>query len=418
MDFISSKNIFLLVRDTLKLIDKRLMKHGSRTGYILYKMLECEGKYEKFELADFVMLATLHDIGAYKTNDIGDMLRFESKEYMPHSIYGYLFLKYLSPMEELSKILLYHHFDYYKIKDAKYEYLDIACCLNLAEKIDIYYNALGSKFDFGLFSKYAGTKYTEEAVNLFSQAQIKYDILAKLKSEEYEKELDELMDYIMFSNEDKRRFMEMIMYCLGFCSDSKVEDSVRCTCICEQLAERMNMDEIQATKLYYGALLHDIGMLSIPKKIIDVNRKLTEEETECMRKHVEVAETILSNRMNQDVVDIACRHHERANGSGYPKRLFNTQMSDSDRILQVADTITGLIGRRAHRDPLSKEKVIEILKDEVQNKRFNAQIVDIMIADYDEILKEVADRAQQILKMNSKLQVQYDQVLSMFHKTK
>ena len=55
MDFISSKNIFLLTRDTLKLIDKRLMKHGSRTGYILYKMLKQRGGYEKFEMAELVM---------------------------------------------------------------------------------------------------------------------------------------------------------------------------------------------------------------------------------------------------------------------------------------------------------------------------------------------------------------------------
>ena len=73
MDFISSKNIFLLTRDTLKLIDKRLMKHGSRTGYIFYKMLQQRGGYEKFEMAELVMLATLHDIGAYKTDDISNI---------------------------------------------------------------------------------------------------------------------------------------------------------------------------------------------------------------------------------------------------------------------------------------------------------------------------------------------------------
>lgn len=415
MDFISSKNIFLLARDTLKLIDKRLMKHGSRTGYILYKMLECEGKYEKFELADFVMLATLHDIGAYRTNDINDMLRFEAREYMPHSIYGFLFLKFLSPMGDLSKILLYHHFDYYKIKEAKYEYLDIACCLNLAEKVDIYSNALGSKFDFGLFSKYAGTKYTESAVDLFSQAQIKYDILAKLKTEEYEQELDELMDYIMFTNEDKKRFMEMLMYCLGFCSEYKIKDSVTCTCICEKLAEMMEMNAEQSDKLYYGALLHDIGMLTMPKGLVDANRKLTDEETEFMRKHVETAEAILKNRMDQEVVDIACRHHERLNGSGYPKKLFRTQMTDSDMILQVADTVTALVGRRAYRGAFKKEEVIEILQREADEKRLNSQIVNLVNFHYDSIMQEVSERSRKILHMNNKLQAQYGQVLSMFH---
>lgn len=63
------------------------MKHGSRTGYILYKMLKQRGGYEKFEMAELVMLATLHDIGAYKTDDVKTTIRFEAKHYMAHSIY-------------------------------------------------------------------------------------------------------------------------------------------------------------------------------------------------------------------------------------------------------------------------------------------------------------------------------------------
>ena len=77
MEYISSKNIFLLLRDTLKLIDRRPMDHGSRVGYLFCKMLECKGGYEQFELADFLMLATLHDIGAYKTDKMGDRLNYE-----------------------------------------------------------------------------------------------------------------------------------------------------------------------------------------------------------------------------------------------------------------------------------------------------------------------------------------------------
>lgn len=46
MEYISSKNIFLLLRDALKLIDRRPMDHGSKVGYLMYKMLECKGGYE------------------------------------------------------------------------------------------------------------------------------------------------------------------------------------------------------------------------------------------------------------------------------------------------------------------------------------------------------------------------------------
>ena len=74
MEYIHSKDIFLLIRDTLKLADTQEMEHGSRVAYLLYKMLECRGGYEKFELADFVFLASLHDIGAYKTDKQKDIV--------------------------------------------------------------------------------------------------------------------------------------------------------------------------------------------------------------------------------------------------------------------------------------------------------------------------------------------------------
>ena len=67
MEYIKSKDIYLLMRDILKLINPTLMEHGSRVAYIVYKMLQEENRYEEFELADIVMVATMHDIGAYKT---------------------------------------------------------------------------------------------------------------------------------------------------------------------------------------------------------------------------------------------------------------------------------------------------------------------------------------------------------------
>lgn len=416
MDFISSKNIFLLTRDTLKLIDKWLMKHGSRTGYILYKMLQQRGGYEKFEMAELVMLATLHDIGAYKTDDPSDIGYFEAKNFMPHSIYGYLFLKYLSPMEETSKILLYHHLDYTLIKQKNYTYGDEAVFLALAEKIDIYRSALGDHFDFATFNKHRGTKYSDEALDLFEKANAECDIFGKIESEEYEKELDELMDYIMFTNEEKRRYMEMLMYCLGLSTPSKVVDSVTSICICEELAARLYLDEKETEKLYYGALLHDIGMLAIPRDIIDAKRELTPDERTLMKTHVEISEKIFRNRLDKDVVDIAVSNHERLDGSGYPTGMKDASMNMSQKILQVADTITGLVNERSYRKVMEREEVIDILQRGADDRHFSKQVVDTMILFYDDIMEKVRIESEQILLLHKKLEVQYDRIYEKYKK--
>ena len=410
MDFISSKNIFLLTRDTLKLMGKEIMKHGSRTGYIFYKMLQQRGGYEKFEMAELVMLATLHDIGAYKTDHNRDMLEFETKGNMPHAVYGYLFLKYLSPMEEKSKILLYHHADYAKIKNSVYTYREEAAFLALAEEIDLYKEVLGEKFDFSLLEKHAGIKYSEEALELFRKADRECDIFEQIRTENYEKELDGLMDYIMFTNEEKKRYMEMLMYCLGLCAPAKVVDSVTGICICEELASRLYLEEKEIEKLYYGALLHDIGMLAIPKEILEVKRALTPEETKIMRTHVEISEKILKNRLDQEVLDIATAHHERLDGSGYPKGIKEISMNLSQKILQVADTVTGLVNERVYKQVFDREDTIVLLKKEADQRHFSKQVVDTMILFYDDIIEKVKIESGQILLLHRKLEQKYELV--------
>ncbi len=147
MEYIKSKDIYLLMRDILKLINPTLMEHGSRVAYIVYKMLQEENRYEEFELADIVMVATMHDIGAYKTEKtrINDMLQYETRDSMAHSIYGYLFFKYLSPVPDMAKVLMYHCRDYEKLQTVDYAYKDVAAYVNIAEKIDIYSNTMGAQ---------------------------------------------------------------------------------------------------------------------------------------------------------------------------------------------------------------------------------------------------------------------------------
>ena len=247
MEYIKSKDLSLLIRDTFKLIDRKLMDHGSKTAYLFCKMLEQTGKYEMYEIADFSILATLHDIGAYKTDDLNNVLQFEHKTYMPHSVYGYLFLKYLSPLEEQSKMLLYHHIDYSKIESLQYAFKDEMGYLNLAEKVILYKDALGDQFDVTMFDKYEGRKFSKEALDLYHRVVEDCDLFEKLRTEEYQQELDELLDYVLFSDEEKNKYLAMLMYCTGFRSESFVVDTVTTICICNEIGRHMGCtpDELE-----------------------------------------------------------------------------------------------------------------------------------------------------------------------------
>lgn len=189
--------------------------------------------------------------------------------------------------------------DYDKLQKVDYAYKDLASYINIAEKMDIYSTSMGSQFDMYMFQKQAGNKLSSDGLYLFYQCAEKYSIFEKIASGEYKKELDEIVEYMIFSNEDKKKFLEMLMYCFGFRSRAMVVDSITTVCVCDELAESMMLPKQEREILYYGALLHDIGMLAIPKEIIEAPRKLTPEEMRLLRTHVQIAAKAFKDRMGR-----------------------------------------------------------------------------------------------------------------------
>ena len=106
---IDNKSLFEIIRRTCNCVDPRLMDHGLRVAYIAAQILKKTGENDVNKLRDFCLVTVLHDIGAYKTEEISKMLLFETQNMWEHSMYGYLFLKYFSPLEKLSPVVLYHH---------------------------------------------------------------------------------------------------------------------------------------------------------------------------------------------------------------------------------------------------------------------------------------------------------------------
>ncbi|MCR5279240.1 MAG: HD domain-containing protein [Lachnospiraceae bacterium] len=407
MDLVHSKDIYYIMRDVLKLLDPRTVAHGQRTAYILYRMLKSLNRYEMYELAEYAMIAVIHDIGAFETDRGVDPIQYETREFMPHSIYGYLFLLYIMPFKDRAKILLYHHTDYAKLEKLKYEHKDIIDYLNLAEKVDVYLNLLGERFDVNVFKKQSGTKYSPQALDLFYSVNSRFDVLGHIKSGDYLAELDELFEYLIFTNQEKKDSIAGLMYCVGFRSEYTMLDVVTCENICSQLSRRLGFTLEEEEKLHYAAILHDAGMCSVPQEIIEAPRKLTDEEMETMRKHVDILDEILRGRFDQEVVDIIKVHHERGNGMGYPQGLDASQMTRIQKALQVADTITGLTSVRSYRQPKSKQQVIEILKSEASSGKLNAEIVRKFTNSYDEIMDEVKEKNEEMLTMYRKLRDNY-----------
>lgn len=445
VEYITSKNLFSLICDTLCLIDQNLMEHGTRVSYILYRCLCCKGGYEEYELADFMLLALLHDVGAYKTEKITDERLFDRKNVMPHSIYGYLFLKHLSHMDDTAKVILYHHLDTTQLAKSQYEYKDIAEYIRLAEDVDQTLSKTGnmagtqkntepqpmvSASDIESFEKteevkkpnpllilmepYVGTKYSRKAFEHLSEAIDQYDMLNKINDGSYRQECAAMLEYVLFSDEEKEKYLQMIMYCTGLRNKHVVEDTISCISIAKVLGKYLNLSVVEQKELYYGALLHDLGMLSFPKEMLEKEDVFTKQEKEQVKEHVEITRKLLKGRFSESIVRIACAHHERLDGSGYPDKKRGTEMKLQEEILQVADFVSALSRKRPYREAKDKIEIIGILRNEVAKERLQKTVVDFLIINYDSIMNYAAKRAMTCQIMYQRMEAKYKEVYQKF----
>ena len=153
----------------------------------------------------------------------------------------------------------------------------------------------------------------------------------------------------------------------------------RVTDLTEQLAAAMGVDMASRVNIRRGALLHDIGKLGIPDRILLKQGELTGEDWEAIRKHPILAYELLKPiPFLAEALDIPYCHHERWDGSGYPRGLKGDQIPLAARIFAVADVFDALTSERLYREAWPVEKALEYLKAE-SGKRFDPAVLDVFL---------------------------------------
>ena len=155
----------------------KLLDHGRRVGYLVAKMLETKGLSEK-EILEGYLLGLLHDIGAYKTEEINKLIEFETKNVCEHSIYGYLILELAEIMEEKADVILYHHTPWEKIKELSDDKKELANLIFLADRVEIYLRSKHEPIALDLLKKHS--LYSDDNLDLFFAADQKYDLQKRL----------------------------------------------------------------------------------------------------------------------------------------------------------------------------------------------------------------------------------------------
>lgn len=155
--------------------------------------------------------------------------------------------------------------------------------------------------------------------------------------------------------------------------------SIRVARYSRELAKRLGLSEDEQERIYYVGLVHDIGKIGIPDKILNKEGKLTDEEFNIIRKHPLIGGEILKDfTAIEGITDGVKYHHERYDGKGYCEQKKGDEIPLFARIIGVADAYDAMASDRCYRKALSREAIEKELK-EGSGKQFDSKIVPHML---------------------------------------
>ena len=150
----------------------------------------------------------------------------------------------------------------------------------------------------------------------------------------------------------------------------------RVACYAALLGRKLGLAEAEVRKLYTYAPLHDIGKAGIPHEILDKPGRLTPEEFEVVKRHVEIGTNLLKSiDIDEFAKDLILYHHERWDGKGYLAEMVGARIPLSARITAVADSLDAMLTKRPYKDALPFDEVAREIEAD-SGKRFDPAVVE------------------------------------------
>ncbi len=131
------------------------------------------------------------------------------------------------------------------------------------------------------------------------------------------------------------------------------------------IAKRMGLPEAEVARIRTAGVLHDVGKIDTPTKVLNKESRLTDDEFDEIKKHpVRGAEMMRESHFDAQLVTIVAHHHERLDGKGYPDGLKGKNIPLGSRIIAVADTFDALTSARPYRGAKPHKRALKILNEE------------------------------------------------------
>lgn len=183
-----------------------------------------------------------------------------------------------------------------------------------------------------------------------------------------EEELLEMAYGILDGGEEKIHIFDMLQNMRDY-DDETYAHSMNVALIAAQFARWLHWREEDVRELMLCGLMHDIGKIMVPEEIIRKPDKLTRVEyTRVMEHPVTGARILQKQGMGTHIINAAFMHHERCDGSGYPRGLKNGEIDTFGKIIAIVDVYEAMTAARVYRGPMCPFVVIELFEEEGMQK--------------------------------------------------
>lgn len=343
------------------------------------------------DLLDLYLAASLHDLGAIGSPDMGRLADFEVEKPWEHCIRGAAIVKDCAAVAGLGEVLECHHDDWTGLNPSGRREAEIPLAsriIHLADRVDCMFQrgrpALGQRSAILRYLRSrSGTIFDPSVVAAFGDV---------TRAERFWLDygaggVEEVLDDTSRGLGDRLLPARAIGSLAGMFSrviDSRSpytrKHSAFVAQVAAQLGPALGFDPGQQSDLVAAALLHDLGKLIVPEPILLKAGPLTEEESDVVKQHPYQTDRILGRvRGIGDIRPWASLHHERLDGQGYPFHLDRSSLPLGSQLLSVCDQYAALSQARPYRAAMDRESVKRVLTEAGAEGGLNADLVTLLL---------------------------------------
>lgn len=172
------------------------------------------------------------------------------------------------------------------------------------------------------------------------------------------------------------KHFQLLLNAIHEYDEGTFKHSLSTTEIALRMCEALGYSELDILRTAIAALLHDIGKCCIPKTLLKRTGVLDERARWLMEKHVWYSFLIISEVWDSDLANAVYTHHERIDGTGYPRKLKGGELTEASKILMIADVFSALTEERVYKEAYTKKTALEIIQNCFESEKKLCELLE------------------------------------------